>query len=130
MACYFIRIPCASSGTKRRTQWTEEPERKQPDAARLRRYYRLRRPVLPVQAVLPAPATGHPSRSPTKGQTTTVLPAQEPVLPVGGTTAPSYRSLQANPREAPGSPAVLPPSEWYYRLRPVLPVGRPLLPVL
>src|SRR3954470_10467424 len=36
-------------------QGTEE---KQPVAARRKRYYRLSRPVLPLQAVLPAPATG------------------------------------------------------------------------
>ena len=40
--------------------------------------------------------------------TPAVLPVREPVLPVSGTTALYYRSLQATPTEAPGPPAVLP----------------------
>src|SRR4051812_14647732 len=127
MACYFILIHCASSGTKRRTQGTEG---KQPVAARRKRYYRLSRPVLPLQAVLPATATVRSRKHHSTPQTQAVLPAQQPVLPDSGTTAPSYRSPLEPPTEAPGPPAVLPPPKRYYRLRPVLPVAGPVLPVL
>src|SRR3954471_4522175 len=75
---------------------------KRPTAFRLQRYYRTLRPVLPVQAAQPAPATGRSRRNPTKAQTPAVLPVREPVLPMGGTTALSYRLLLATPTEAPG----------------------------
>src|SRR3954465_15059514 len=108
MACYFIHIPCASSGTKRRAHGTEEPQRKGPTALRRQRYYRIRRPVLPVHAVLPDPATGRSRRNPCTPQTPAVLPELGPVLPVSGTTFPYYRSLLKTPTEAPGLQAVLP----------------------
>ena len=91
-----------------------------------------------TQAVLPDPSAGTTGSSGTTGPSYWTLqeePNQGPddygtTGPGTGTTAPSYRSLQATPTEAPGPPAVLPPPERYYRLRPVLPVARPVLPVL
>src|SRR3954469_14741470 len=44
--------------------------------------------VLPLQAVLPAPATGRSRKHHSTPQTQAVLPAQQPVLPDSGTTAP------------------------------------------
>src|SRR3954468_1802035 len=52
------------------------------------------------------------------------------VLPDSGTAAPSYRSPQAPPTEAPGPQAVLPLRKRYYRLPLVLPVAGPVLLVL
>src|SRR3954470_16498202 len=112
MACYFTRIHCASSGTKRRTQGTEE---KQPVAARRKRYYRLERPVLPLQAVLPPPPTARHRKNHSTPQKQAVLPVLQPLLPVAGTTAPSYRSPLTPPTEAPGPQAVLPLWKRYYR---------------
>ena len=48
MACYFIPIPCASSGTKRRTHRTKERQQTRPNALCRQRYYRTWRPVLPL----------------------------------------------------------------------------------
>jgi hypothetical protein len=135
MACYFTRIHCASSGTKRRTQGTEE---KQPVAARRKRYCR---PVLPASGTT-ALSYRSPQAPPTEAQAAArrkryrrpvlpvqaVLPVQRPVLPDSGTTAPSYRSPQAPSTTAPGPQAVLPLPERYYRSPPVLPVAGPVLP--
>src|SRR3954463_7566137 len=119
MACYFTRKLCASSGTK-----------KPPVAARRKRYYRLERPVLPLQAVLPPRPTARHRKHCSSPQKQAVLPVLQPVLPVAGTTAPYYRSPLTPPTEAPGSQAVLPLRKRYYRLPPVLPVARPVLPAL
>ena len=119
MACYFTRKLCASSGTK-----------KPPVAARRKRYYRLGRPVLPLQAALPPPPTARHRKHHSTPQKQAVLPVLQPVLPVAGTTAPSYRSPQAPPTEAPGPQAVLPLRKRYYRIPPVLPDAGPVLPVL
>ncbi len=88
-------------------------EEKPPVAARRKRYYRLSRPVLPLQAVLPAPATGRSRKHHSTPQTQAVLPAQQLVLPLPKRY---YR--------------VLPLPKRYYRLRPVLPGAGPVLPVL
>ena len=119
MACYFIPIPCASSGTKRRTHRTEEHQQKRPNALCRQRYYRTWRPVLPPGGTTAlcyrqqqtTPAQAKCSLSPA------VLPAPDPVLPGHGTTAPCYRHQQTAPAEAPGPQAVLPVPERYYRTK-------------
>ena len=119
MACYFIPIPCASSGTKRRTHKTEERQQTRPNALCRQRYYRTWRPVLPPGGTTAlcyrqqqtTPAQAKCSLSPA------VLPAPDPVLPGPGTTAPCYRHQQTAPAEAPGPQAVLPVPERYYRTK-------------
>ena len=64
MACYFIRIPCASSGTKRRTHRTEERQQTRPNALCRQRYYRIWRPVLPDAARPTTATTSTPTSSP------------------------------------------------------------------
>ena len=134
MACYFIPIPCASSGTKRRTHRTEERQQTRPNALCRQRYYRTWRPVLPPGGTTAlcyrqqqtTPAQAKCSLSPA------VLPAPDPVLPGHGTTAPCYRHQQTAPAEAPGPQAVLPVPERYYRTkryyRSQVRYYRPLLP--
>src|SRR3954469_2487746 len=103
MACYFIRIPCASLGTKRRTHRTEEHQWKKPNALCRQRYYRTWRPVLPPGGTT-APCYRQQQTTPTEAKyslSPAVLPDLEPVLPAYGTTASCYRSLRTAPAEAP-----------------------------
>src|SRR3954465_9834211 len=123
MACYFIPIPCASSGTKRRTHRTEERQQKRPNALCRQRYYRTWRPVLPLGGT-----TAQCYRQqqkvpelPKRSLSLAVLPSLDPVLPGNGTTAPCYRHQQKAPAQVLGRQAVLSgqeavlPHDRYYR---------------
>ena len=132
MACYFIPIPCASSGTKRRTHRTEERQQTRPNALCRQRYYRTWRPVLPLggtnakcyrqQQKVP--------ELPKYSLSLAVLPAPDPVLPGCGTTAPCYRHQQKAPAQVPGRQAVLPARKRYYRMTGTTGRAGPVLPDL
>ena len=132
MACYFIRIPCASSGTKRRTHRTEEHQQKRPNALCRQRYYRTRRLVLTLGGTT-APCYRQQQKTPALAKCSlspAVLPAPDTVLPGPSTTAPCYRHQQKAPAQVPGRQAVLPARKRYYRMTGTTGRAGPVLPDL